>query len=101
MNLNITKKEKQKLILSRIAGAFLSGLLVALLVLYYLDRINMSVIILSILGIGALILSLSTLSFNLMYSKFWAGVLFALAVVFAIGFIVAFIYLYLNGIIVV
>lgn len=101
MNLELTGKEKQKLLFSRIIGVFLSALLLALLVLYYLDRINSSIIVLSTLGIGALILGLSTLSFNVKYSKFWAGVLFALAMIFVVCFIIMFIYYYLNGMLVI
>lgn len=94
MNFNISAREKLKLTFSRCIGAFASGILLAMLVLYYLDRINQNVIILSVLGLGAIILGLSTLSFKIKYSKFWAAVTFTLSVILAIAFIGVCMYIY-------
>ena len=97
MRMNYTKNEKEDVQLSQILGIVLSATLVAMLILYFLDLINLNMAVLAILGLGSAILFTSSRPFATKYSRAWSGAVKAFAVIFALGFLTYLIYLFASG----
>ena len=97
MRMEYTKNEKEDVQLSQILGIVLSATLVAMLILYFLDLININMAVLAILGLGSAILFTSSRPFATKYSRAWSGAVKAFAVIFALGFLTYLIYLFASG----
>ncbi len=97
MKMDYTKNEKEEVQLSQILGIVLSATLVAMLILYFLDLINLNMVVLSILGFGSAILFTSARPFATKYSTAWAGAVKAFAIIFALAFVTFLIYLFASG----
>ena len=99
MRMDYTKNEKEDVQLSQILGIVLSATLVAMLILYFLDLININMAVLAILGFGSAILFTSARPFATKYSRAWSGAIKAFAVIFALAFVTFLIYLFVSGVV--
>lgn len=98
MKMDLSKKEKTKLWLSRISGIILCACLISFLVLYYLNYIDANMLLVSILGLSSLVFVFAAIFLNIKSSRTLTYFIFALAIIFAICFIVSLCYFLENGI---
>lgn len=99
MNFELTSKEKNKLLISRIFGAIVALALAAFLVLYYLKLIDGNMFMLAMFGFATLIFLFASLMLSVKSTSFWTGFCVCVAVLFGIAFVAFLSYLFAKGII--
>lgn len=97
MELNITKKEKKTLWISRIAGIIVCGLLIAFLLLYYFGNIDFNMFLLAMLGLCSIIFFVASSFLAIKSTPFWMYFSFIMAILFVLAFIVVLIVFCTNG----
>lgn len=99
MELELTRKEKNRLIISRVFGTIAAAALVAFLVLYYVKLIDGNMFALGMFALASLIFLFAALILSVKSSVFWMGFSVCVAILFAIAFIAFLAYCFANGII--